>query len=138
MLTSIYDMQMVGKETNFKTKLPDSFIGVLVTSLGKSGVRVINIHDEGKDVVISTSLCEVRMTGSFSVDGIKRKLRNEYYGFLNERFDQRVRLLKEKGYKYYREYTCFAKSEISARNGNGISNGSIMHQEDFLFNYNLE
>ena len=39
--------------------------------------------------------------------------KNEYYKKLNERF---------------------AKSEMSARNYNGISNGVIMHCDDYHFN----
>lgn len=138
MLADIYDMQMEGKKLAFKTKLPKSFLALLIRSLSKDGVIVNNIHDDGGEIIVSTSLCEIRMTGSWSVSDFKRKLRNEYYRFLNERFDKRVELLRSKGYQYYKEYACFAKSEMSARNHNGIPNGVVMHEHDFLFNINLE
>lgn len=60
--------------------------------------------------------------------------KNEYYKKLNERFDERVQILISKGYKYYKEFTCFSKSERSARNHCGISNGVIMHCDDYHFN----
>lgn len=59
--------------------------------------------------------------------------KNEYYKKLNERFDKRVQILMSKGYKYYKEFVCFAKSEMSVRNY-GISNGVIMHCDDYHFN----
>lgn len=102
MLTEVYDFKRIGESLNFKTKLPKSFIGVLVASLEKDGVKVYDIHDEGMEIVVSTSLCDVRMTGSWSVNDFKRKLR-------------RVEILMSNGYRYYKEYSCFAKSEASAR-----------------------
>lgn len=60
--------------------------------------------------------------------------KNEYYRLLNERFDKRVEILISLGYKYYKEFVVFAKSEMAARNHNGIPNGVIMHCEDFHFN----
>ena len=92
--TKVYD--------SFKIKLPKSFIGVLIASLDKDGVKVLGIHDEGKSTVVSTSLCDVRMTGSWSINDLKRELRI-------------FEILKSNGYQYYKEYGCFAKSEASAR-----------------------
>lgn len=138
MLTEIYDFKMIGREKRFSTRLPESFIGVLVSSLGKLGVTILDIHDENDEIIVTTSLMEVRMTGSWSANDLKRKLRNEYYGFLNKRFDERVKFLQDKGYTYYKQYTCYAVSEISAKNGSGIPLGVIMHQTDFLFYYNFE
>lgn len=61
-------------------------------------------------------------------------VRNEYYQKLNERFDKRVEELRSKGYSYYKEFVCFAKSEMAARNHNGINNATIMHSDDYHFN----
>lgn len=60
--------------------------------------------------------------------------KDTYYKKLNERFDKRVEILQSLGYKYYKEFVMFAKSEMSARNHNGIPNGVIMHCEDYHFN----
>lgn len=63
--------------------------------------------------------------------------KNGYFQRLNERFDNRVLQLTARGYKYFKEYTCFAKSEKGASIGNGIPNGTIMHCEEIVWNYLL-
>lgn len=138
MLTEMYDMKIEAAKANFETRLPKSFIGCLMRALKELDVEVIDIHDEGKETVIKTSLCTVRMEGTWSVVEFKRVLRNEYYRFLNERFDERVQMLRKKGYKFYKEYGCYALSETSARNHSGIPLGVIMHQHDFLFSFNFD
>lgn len=120
------------------TLLKEEFIATLVASLEKDGVQILEIHDEGPETVLVTSLCTVRMFGIWTLDDFRHAVRNEYYRFLNERFDRRVELLKSNGYQYYKEYACFAKSETSARNHCGIHTGVVMHENDFLFNFNLE
>lgn len=138
-LTDICDMRVIGERMGFNTNLPKSFIGALVGSLKRDGVDVLDIRDDGQNVhIIKTSLCEVKIKGAFSVEMLKKKLRNTYYGILNKRFDERAGLLREKGYRYYRKYNCFAASEKQASIGGGITNGAIMHENDFLFNLLME
>ena len=62
---------------------------------------------------------------------------NAYSKMLNERFDKRVEVLKSKGYYYSKEHVGFAKTPKGFEIGNWISNGVIMHCEDFYFNWLL-
>lgn len=63
--------------------------------------------------------------------------KNEYFQRLNERFDNRVLRLTAGGYKYFKGYTCFAKSEKGASTGNGIPDGTVTRCEGIAWNYLL-
>lgn len=138
MLQTVNDLRVKGEGLMFKTKLPKSFLALLVSSLKESGVNVKNIYDECGVYVIGTSHGTIKMKGSFSVTDVKRKLRNEIYATLNERFDKRVRLLCSKGWEYIPKYLSYAKSEREAHNGWGLTSSAIMYMDDFLFNMKLE
>lgn len=138
MLQVVNDLREAGKGLPLKTRLPKSFLALLVSSLKDYGVEVTNIIDMKGAHKIVTSHGTVEMKGSFSVLDVKHRLWNEIYGALNERFDKRVLQLREKGCRYYKKHTCFAKSERSAEIGSGIPNAAIMHMDDFMFNMTLE
>lgn len=140
MLQAVNDLRVQGKGLSFETKLPKSFLALLVSSLAEYGVKVKCLREKGGGGVIEivTSHGKVEMKGSFSVHDVKHKLHCEIYGVLNERFDKRVDLLHSKGYHYYRQYTCFAKSERNAQNGLCIPNAAIMYADDFMFRMKLE
>lgn len=138
MLQAVNDLRVQGKGLSFETRLPKSFLALLVSSLAEYGVRVTNIFDKPDHIEIVTSHGKVEMKGTFSVQDVKHKLQCEIYGVLNERFDKRVDLLHSKGYHYYRKYTCFAKSERNAQNGLCIPNAAIMYADDFMFRMKLE
>lgn len=138
MLHTVNDLRVMGEGFKFKTSLPKSFVALLVSSLGKLGVTVKDIRDKDGVREITTSHGVVKMKGTFSVADVKNRLLCGIYGVLNERFDSRVAQLRAKGLHYYKEHTCFAKSECSASNGSGIPNAAIMHMDDFMFNMKLE
>ena len=139
MLTAISDLQRLGSSKNFETKLPKSFLGILVSSMAKLGVEVTNIIDLGDTRIrVCTSHGNIVMIGTWSVDDFKRKLYLEKCRENNERFDQRVEYLKSKGFQYYKQHTCFAKSEKGAIIGSCIPNATIMHADDFMFNMAIE
>lgn len=138
MLQVVNDLREAGKGLPLKTRLPKSFLALLVSSLKDYGVEVTNIIDMKGAHKIVTSHGTVEMKGSFSVADVKRKLRNEIYATLNERFDRRVRLLRSKGCEYIPKYLSYAKSEKAAQNGWGLTSSAIMYMDDFLFNMKLE
>ena len=138
MLQAVNDLRVNGECLSFETKLPKSFLAVLFYSLKEYGVIVKGIHDKGGSHEIVTSHGTIEMKGTFSVNDVKRRLQGEVYGVLNERFDKRVEILHSKGYKYYKQYTCFAKSERNVQNGLCIPNAAIMYADDFMFNMKLE
>ena len=138
MLQTANDLNVMGEGLMFKTKLPKSFIALLVSSLKKSGVDVKDIYDVDGVHVIATSHGVVQIGGIFSVEDVKRKLRNEIYITLNARFDERVRLLYSKGCKYFSNNLIYAKSEMDARKARGFTPSAIMYMDDFLFNMKLE
>lgn len=118
--------------------LPPTFARLLSESLCKKGAQLIGVSKHGSIYNIFTNMGTISMEGSFSVDDVERKLLNEAYKVLNKRFDERVSKVKDKGLSYYKEHTCFARSEKSAQNRSGISNASIMHMDDFIFNLTLD
>ncbi len=138
MLQAVNDFRVKGEALSFETKLPKSFLALLVSSLKEYGVNVRQIRDKGDVTEIATSHGTVEMKGAFSISDVKRRLQGEVYGVLNERFDRRVELLHNKGYKYCKHYVCFAKSERNAQNGLCIPNAAIMYADDFMFNMKLE
>lgn len=138
MLQTANDLNVMGEGLMFKTKLPKSFIALLVSSLKKSGVDVKDVYDVDGVHVIVTSHGVVQIGGIFSVADVRRKLRNEIYITLNARFDERVRLLYSKGYEYFPNNLIYAKSEMDARKVRGVTSSAIMYMDDFLFNMKLE
>ena len=138
MLQAVNDLRVNGKGLSFETRLPKSFLALLVSSFAKSGVEVKNIYDMDGAVKIQTSHGDVVMRGAFSVNDAKRRLRNEIYGRLNKRFDERTERLIANGFRYYKEHTCFAKSDKQAEIGSGIPNAAIMYMDDFMFNSAME
>lgn len=139
MLTAISDLQRLGSSRNFETKLPKSFLGILISSMKKLGVEVNNIIDlGGNQIRVCTSHGDVVMTGTWSVDDFKRRLYNDKCRENNKRFDQRVEYLKSKGFQYYKQHTCFAKNDIGAIIGWCIPNATIMYADDFMFNMAIE
>ena len=64
-----------------------------------------------------------------------KEINEEYFKFLNERFDRRVEILLSKGFFYDKEHVCFSKSPRGFITGNYFSNGTIMHCEDAYFDY---
>lgn len=131
MLRRIYDLRVEGPL--FETKLPKSFVGLLVSSLEEYEISVKDIYDKEGAVVVDTSCGSVTMWGTFSVNDVIRSVRNILYRKLNRRFDKRVALLESMGYKYYKACACFAMSEKEAHIGDGISNAFIMHAEEVIF-----
>lgn len=139
MLTAISDLQRLGSSRNFETKLPKSFLGIVVSSMAKLGVEVTNIIDLGGNrIKVCTSHGDVVMKDTWSVNDLKRRLYGEKCRENNERFDQRVEYLKSKGFHYYKQHTCFAKSEKGAEIGSCIPNATIMYADDFMFNMAIE
>ena len=138
MLQAVNDLRVKGEELTYETRLPKSFLALLVSSLKEYGVEVIHFYDKEGLVEIVTSHGTVAMKGSFSVNDVKRKLRNEMYAVFNERFDRRVKLLSSKGWDYIPRYLMYAKSEKEAENGWGLSSSAIMYMDDFLFNMKIE
>lgn len=138
MFTTLYDLKVKGENLMLKTRLSKSFLALLVSSLKEDGVDVFNIYDDGHNTNVVTSYGTITMRDCFSVHDFKAKLRDELFRKLNERFDDRVELLKSKGYSYYKKYVCFAKSEKEAQNGAGIPNAAVMHMDEFIFKLRLD
>lgn len=136
MLRRVYDLSAEG--LLFETKLPKSFVGLLVSSLGEYNILVKGIYDKEGAVVVDTSCGSVTMWGTFSVNDVIRSVKNELYRKLNRRFDRRVALLESMGYKYYKECACFAMSEKETLIGGGISNAFVMHAEEIIFKLRFE
>lgn len=138
MFTTLHDLKIKAENFMFNTRLPKSFLGLLVSSLEEDGVRVFNIYDDEHNTNVVTSYGTLTMRDCVSVNDFKAKLRDEVFRKLNERFDDRVELLKSKGYSYYKKYVCFAKSEKAAQNGDCIPNAAVMHMDEFIFKLRLD
>lgn len=138
MLQAVNDLRVKGEALSFETKLPKSFLALLVSSLKEYGVDVRQICDKGDVIEITTSHGTVEMKGTFSVADVRRKLRNEMYAVFNERFDKRIRFLRSKGWEYIPRYLSYARSAKEAENGWGLSSSAIMYMDDFLFKMKTE
>lgn len=107
--------------------------GVLVKYLGYIIVNSVRIPTFEKVTLLETTECKCMV--NIDLDSLTEVgIVDSYYGKLNERFDKRIGVLLMLGYRYFKEFSCYASNEVSASHNCGIKTSTILYCDNYVFN----